>query len=126
MGGDVIVGHRAERRLLAGRCGNTAAALSSERVGLVQDLRPQPSVLGAGVGERHLWVWAERHFALATVEPIPEDPVGFAVANGAEIEALRLPIRVASGFLSRPLRTGGVNLGMVWLASFLSVFFPHF
>jgi hypothetical protein len=98
---DKFVGHSAERRLRAGRGRGVGVALPSERVGLVQDLRPEASVLGAGLFERQFGVGSERHFAFATVEPVAVDPVGFAVADGAKIEALRLPIGVASWLLEQ-------------------------
>jgi hypothetical protein len=48
---------------------------SSERVGLVQDLRPQRRVLGSGVGQAHLWVRPDAGLALLAAERVAIGPI---------------------------------------------------
>ena len=65
-------------------------------------------------------------FALTTGDAVAIDPLRFAVADGAKIKPLRLPVRVASGLLEQAPENGRREVGHVSSASFLSVFFPHF
>jgi hypothetical protein len=58
-------------------------------------------MLGPSFIQFQFGIRAERHLALSAMEAVAVDPIGFAVAHGAKIEALRVGVRVASRLLEQ-------------------------
>ena len=109
LGLDVGVGDRAEGLLygLGERGLLLGGAPQGERVDLVgDDPAPQSGVLLAGLFERHLGKGSDGIFALPAARAVAVDPVGPALPEGPEEEAL--PVAVTSGALDELLK-GGVG-----------------
>ena len=99
---EIGVGHVAERRDIGfGGDRGLGIAPVADRIDPLEDHRPEFSVLDARLFERRFRIGAERRFALPAAAPVAVGPIGAALAQRLEEQAL--PVGVSVGFLDQAL-----------------------